>query len=64
MGNGSTINPSGPINVVILVVNLIHSVYAPLLLCKGNVQHFIYGEFDASDFVQLVLMDDLEIVLY
>ncbi len=31
----------------------------PPFLCKGNVQHFIYGELDTADCVQLVLKDDL-----
>ncbi len=30
-------------------------------LCKGNVQHFIYSEHDATDCAQLGLKDDLEI---
>ncbi len=31
-------------------------------LCKGNVQHFIYGELDAADCAQLA-WKDLEIAL-
>ncbi len=56
--------PSGPATVVILVVDYIScglhkwdddsfSIY-PHILCKGNVQHFMYSEFDADDCVQLV----------
>ncbi len=60
--------PSGPIIVVILVVNrdskselTIHSVYVHFL-CTGNI-HFIYSVPDAADCAHLVFKDDLEIVL-
>ncbi len=50
--------PSGPTNVVILVVDhiselTIYSVYSSIL-CRGNVQHFIYSELDAAECTQLV----------
>ncbi len=65
------ITPSGPLTVVMLVVNMdyihkgaYHSFsICPPFLCKGSAQHFIYSECDATDYAQLVLKSDLEIVL-